>query len=91
MLDKSLPLLLEHCAVSKRERIWRNLTVDEKIAIRGGITTLDLALTGINTKISGRSSFDVWPPGALAQFALRGNSAHVAPPRTSVFKSLQLE
>ena len=30
MLDKSLPLLLEHCAVSKRERIWRNLGVDEK-------------------------------------------------------------
>jgi hypothetical protein len=30
MLDKSLPLLLEHCAVSKRERIWRNLWVYEK-------------------------------------------------------------
>lgn len=30
MLDKSLPLLLEHCAVSKRERIWRNLAVVKK-------------------------------------------------------------
>ena len=30
MLDKSPPLLLEHYAVSKRERIWRNLAVDEK-------------------------------------------------------------
>ena len=91
MLDKSLPLLLEHCAVSKRERIWRNLAVDKKNSVLGGITTLYLALTGINTKISGRSSFDVWPPGALAQFALRGNSPRGAPPRTSVFKSLQLE
>ena len=78
MLDKSLPLLLEHCAVSKRERIWRKLTCVKNIADRGGITTLDLALTGINTKISGRPLFDVWPLGALAQFALRGRSPHGA-------------
>lgn len=91
MLDKSPPLLLEHYAVSKRERIWRNLEVDRKTEVGGGITTPHLALAGIDTKISGRLSFDSWPPGALAQFALRVDSARVATPRSSFFKSLQLE
>ena len=55
------------------------------------MTTLYLALAGIATKISGRLSLDSWPPGALAQFALRADSARVATPRSSFFKSLQLE
>ena len=65
--------------------------LSEKIAIGGGITTLHLALAGIDTKISGRLSLDSWPLGALAQFALRADSARVATPRSSFFKSLQLE
>ena len=91
MLDKSPPLLLEHYAVSKRERIWRNLAVDRKNSVGGGSTTLHLALAGIDTKISGRLSLDSWPLGALAQFALCADSARVATPRSSFFKSLQLE